>query len=45
MGTCDRLETIVVAKLVNFDTSCKNNHKHRVKMDKIFYGDATKRHW
>jgi hypothetical protein len=33
MGAHDRIKTIVVAKLVNFDTSCKNNHKISVKMD------------
>jgi hypothetical protein len=44
MGTHERIKTIVVAKLVNFHTSCKNDHKHRVKMDKIFYSDDTKRH-
>ncbi len=44
MGGHDRTKTIIVAKLVDFDTNCKNNHKHRVKMDKIFSSDGTKRH-
>jgi hypothetical protein len=44
MGRYDRTNTIIVAKLVDFDPSCKNNRKHRVKMDKIFSSDAIKRH-